>query len=76
VEKIKLYGIIIVENVHLMLRLTAHKQIVFVIMVEFIMEILIHVHLDVDQGSNLMAMADVFAFHNMEDMVGIVDNAL
>lgn len=75
-EKIKLYGIIIVENVHLMLRLTAHKQIVFVIMVEFIMEILIHVHLDVDQGSNLMAMADVFAFHNMEDMVGIVDNAL
>ena len=75
-EKIKFYGIIIVENVHSMLRLTAHKKIVFVIMVEFIMEILIHVHLDVDQGNNLMAMADVFAFHNMEDMVEIVDNAL
>ena len=45
-------------------------------MVEFIMEILIHVHLDVDQGNNLMAMGDVFAFHNMEDMVEIVGNAL
>jgi len=76
VEKIKFYGIIIVENVHSMLRLTAHKKIVFVIMVEFIMEILIHVHLDVDQGNNLMAMGDVFAFHNMEDMVEIVGNAL
>ena len=75
-EKIKLNGIIIVENAHLMLQLIAHEKIVFVIMVEFIMEILIHVHLDVDQGNNLMAMGDVFAFHNMEDMVEIVGNAL
>jgi hypothetical protein len=76
VEEIKLYGTIIVENAHLMLQLIAHKEIVFVIMVEFIMKILIHVHLDAKLENKLLAMVDVSVFHNMEDMVEIVDNVL